>query len=143
MQIKSVFENEQSIPAKYTADGDNINPPLQIVDIPENAKSLVLVVDDPDASSGDWVHWVVFNIPISNAEISENSVPGTQGENSFRKLEYGGPSPPSGTHRYFFKVYALDSELELVEGVSKEEVETAMEGHVIESAELIGLYSRE
>ena len=102
-----------------------------------------MIVDDPDASAGTWVHWVMFNIPISNANIAENSVPGMQGTNSFRKLEYGGPSPPSGTHRYFFKAYALDNELELVEGVSKEEVESAMEGHVIESAELIGLYSRD
>jgi hypothetical protein len=112
-----------------------------IEDIPENTKRLALIVDDPDAPAGTWVHWVVFNIPKTDV-IEEGEVPGKQGINDFGKLQYGGPCPPSGTHRYFFKLYALDEKLDLKEGCHKKDLLKAMEGHIIEEAELIGLYQR-
>lgn len=136
-----VFENNGNIPAKYTCDGDDVNPPLDISDIPEGTQSIVLIVDDPDAPMGTWDHWVVWNIePVE--KIEENSVPGTQGLNDFRKNSYGGPCPPSGTHRYFFKVYALDTKLDLDTDSKKSDVERAMQGHILAKGELIGLYSR-
>ncbi|NIS37828.1 YbhB/YbcL family Raf kinase inhibitor-like protein [Candidatus Saccharibacteria bacterium] len=135
------FKHVEAIPQKFTCDGEDINPILLIADIPDKAKSLALVVDDPDAPAGTWVHWVVFNIPITE-RIEEDSVPGTQGINNFNKVNYGGPCPPSGTHRYFFHIYALDDELDLQEGVTKQELEAAMQGHMLDKAELIGLYSR-
>ena len=98
-------------------------------------------MDDPDAPSKTWVHWVLFDIPATN-RIAEGSIPGTQGVNDFRRENYGGPCPPSGTHRYFFKLYALDRKLGLKAGVTKKELEKAMEGHILERAEFIGLYSR-
>lgn len=133
------FGNNQIIPASFTCDGEDINPSLVIEDIPKEAKSLVLIVDDPDAPMGTWVHWVVYDIPVTN-RISQNSIPGKQGINDFRKKDYGGPCPPSGTHRYFFKIYALDTTLNLEEGISKEALEEAMQGHILDKAELIGLY---
>ncbi len=136
------FSHKEQIPSKFTCDGDDINPQLNIADIPANTRSLALIVDDPDAPSRTWVHWVVFNIPLIS-EIDEDSIPGSEGENDFGREDYGGPCPPSGTHRYFFKLYALDSELKLKEGCSKKDLEKAMEGHILEKAELIGLYSRE
>ena len=139
MKVKSVFNNNERIPEKYTCDSDNVNPPLEIISS-NNAKSFVLIVDDPDAPSGTWVHWVVFNIKTKN--IYENSVPGIQGKNDFGKSDYGGPCPPSVTHRYFFKVYALDNELNLKEGSNKSDVEKAMKGHIIDKTELIGKYSK-
>jgi len=142
MRIKSpVFENNKMIPADYTCDGRDINPALSLEEIPANAKSLTLIVDDPDAPGGMWVHWVVFDIPIT-PDIKENSIPGKQGNNDFRRKNYGGPCPPFGTHRYFFKIYALDKELGLNEGISKKDLENAMLGHVLSKAELIGLYKR-
>ncbi|MEK7534300.1 MAG: YbhB/YbcL family Raf kinase inhibitor-like protein [Patescibacteria group bacterium] len=141
----SAFEHNTKIPAKYTCDGDNINPPLEFVDVPKNAKSLVLIVDDPDAPSKIWVHWVVYNINPQTSEAKENSVPegGIEGVTDFGKPGYGGPCPPSGTHRYFFKLYALDSVLDLPQNVTKQMVEEKIEGHIVDQAELIGLYSRE
>ena len=100
-----------------------------------------MIVDDPDAPMGTWVHWIVYNIPIASS-ISENSAPGKLGKNSFNRGEYGGPCPPSGTHRYFFKIYALDCELKLEAGPKKEELEKAMQGHILAQAELIGLYMK-
>ena len=135
------FEHKGSIPVKYTCDGENINPPLIIEGIPEKAKSLVLIVDDPDAPMGTWVHWVVWNIPTINI-IEENNVPGVEGINDFNQHGYGGPCPPSGTHRYFFKVYALSTELDLNPSSTKKDVESAMEARIITKAELVGLYSR-
>lgn len=135
------FENNGMIPSKFTCDGEDVNPALDIADIPEETKSLVLIVDDPDAPMGTWVHWVVFNIPVTS-RVEEDSIPGKQGINDFRKKDYGGPCPPSGTHRYFFKLYALDVELDLEEGVSKEDVQNAMEAHILAQTELIGLYKR-
>jgi len=145
MKIESAqFSNNQMIPAHYTCQGDDINPPLVIGPVSGGVKTLALIVDDPDAPGGTWVHWVVFNIPPPNATltINEDSVPGKQGMNSWGKSKYGGPCPPSGTHRYFFKVYTLDSQLNLKEGSTKQQLEEAMKGHVIDQAELIGLYKK-
>ena len=136
------FKHNTSIPKKFTCQGDDINPALIIKGIPERAKSLALIMDDPDAPVGTWVHWVVFNIPLVPG-IDEGSVPGKQGVNSWGRNDYGGPCPPSGTHRYFFKLYALDTELNLDDGVSKKEVERAIEGHILEQVELIGLYKKQ
>lgn len=130
------------IPSKYTCDGANVNPPMDIQGIPENAKFLALIVDDPDAPAGTWVHWVVWNIPLTEF-IEENTVPGAEGLNNFQKHNYGGPCPPSGTHRYFFKVYALDALLNLPEETKKAGLEKAMSGHVLASGELMGLYKRQ
>lgn len=139
----SAFENEGNIPAEFTCDGEGISPPLTIGEVPENTKSLALISDDPDAPAGMWVHWVVFNIPPDTKEIPLGTEPqGVQGNTDFGRAGYGVPCPPSGTHRYFFKLYALDTELGLTEGSGKGEVEQAMEGHIIEKAELIGKYQR-
>jgi Raf kinase inhibitor-like YbhB/YbcL family protein len=137
----SAFKNNEYIPAKYTCEGEDINPELNISDIPEEAKSLALIMDDPDAPMGVWVHWVVFDI-APTASISEDSVPGKLGITNSGKNDYHGPCPPSGTHRYFFKVYALDTLLNLREGVSKGALEKAMQGHILAKAELVGLYKR-
>lgn len=134
------FGPNQMIPQKFTCKGANINPELLIADLPPETKSLVLIVDDPDAPAGTWVHWVIYDIPPV-ASIKENSAPGTQGINDFRKNAYGGPCPPSGTHRYFFKAYALDVKLNLPEGQSKAQIEKAIEGHILQKDELVGLFS--
>lgn len=135
------FQNGGIIPKKYTADGEDINPPLEIQGIPKEAKSLVLIVDDPDAPRGTWVHWIVWNIPVVEL-IRENNIPGVQGVNDFMQHNYGGPSPPSGTHRYFFKVYALDKKLDLPPTSRKRDLEAAMHGHILAMGELVGLYTR-
>ena len=139
-----VFENNGNIPSKYSCDGDNINPPLKIADIPENAKSLVLIVDDPDAPSKTWVHWVLWNIPGNTKTIDENKIPNdaVQGVNDFGKNNYGGPCPPSSTHRYFFKLYALNTFLEIPKSSTKQDIEKAMKNHIIAETKLIGKYSR-
>lgn len=145
MQISSpAFQNQQNIPAKYTCDGDDINPSLAFEEVPVDAQSLALIVDDPDAPAGTWTHWTVWNIDPATKEIAENSVAGgaIEGKTSFGRPGWGGPCPPSGTHRYFFKLYALDSVLELPAGADVKQLEAAMVGHIIESCELIGLYSR-
>lgn len=135
------FGNNAFIPKKYTCQGDDINPPLTISGAPRETKSFALIVDDPDAPGRTWVHWVVFDIPLTS-EIPENSIPGKQGINDFGKRNYGGPCPPSGTHRYFFKLYALKSILNIREGANKKELENAMQGHILEEAELVGLYEK-
>ncbi len=135
------FENEGMIPAKYTCDGENINPPLDIEHIPEEAQCLVLIVDDPDAPSGVWTHWIVWNIPVTH-HIKENHVHGTEGLNDFKQTRYGGPCPPSGTHRYFFKVYALDQILVLPSHTNKKGLEKEMSEHIIAFGELVGIYTR-
>jgi len=135
------FEHNQFIPRKFTCEGDDVNPALIIEDVPKEAKSLALIMDDPDASMGTWVHWVVFDIPVKN-RIEENSIPGKQGINNAGQKNYHGPCPPSGVHRYFFKLYALDTLLNLKEGISKGGLEKAMQGHILAEAELIGLYKR-
>lgn len=144
MLIRSVFNNKEKIPVRYTGDGEDINPLLEILGAPPNTKSFVLIVDDPDAPRGDWVHWIVFNIPSNIRKIEENSVPmgSILGLNDTKILKYHGPAPPYGIHRYFFKVYALDSLIDLAEGSLKKDVERAMASHIIEKAELIGVYGR-
>ncbi len=138
------FRHNETIPSKYTCDGENINPPLEISGVPKDAKSLVLIVDDPDAPSKTWTHWIVYNISPETKEIIENSTPGgTQGMNDFGKSEWGGPCPPSGTHRYFFKLYALNKTLDLPNNITKEQLEKAIEGAILDTAELIGVYKRQ
>lgn len=146
MKISSLaFEDNKAIPAKYTCDGENTNPPLVFSDVPKDVKSLVLIVDDPDAPGGMWVHWTVWNIASATREILENSVPegAQEGVTDFSKPGYGGPCPPSGTHRYFFKLYALDSTLDLEDTADKTDLEAAMASHIFASAELMGLYKRQ
>ncbi len=151
MQITSTaFENSQRIPRKYTCDGDNVNPPLEFRDVPDGTKSLVLIMDDPDIPDfvkqrnaiQVWVHWVVFNMAPTTSAIEEKEDPGMEGNGTGEIHGYQGPCPPDREHRYFFKLYALNDTLDLKEGSTKEQVEKAMEGHVIEKAELIGLYER-
>jgi Raf kinase inhibitor-like YbhB/YbcL family protein len=137
----AVFKADEMIPVKYTCDGANINPSLDIKGIPDETKCLAIIVDDPDASAGNWVHWLVWNIPVTH-HIKENHIPGTEGVNDFQKHHYGGPCPPSGTHRYFFKVYALDAILDLPPDTKKSQLEKAMSEHIIGFGELIGLYKR-
>ncbi len=138
----TAFKNGEPIPKKYTCDGEDINPPLTINGTPEQAKSLTLMVEDPDAPSGLWIHWVVWNIPATTNSILENSVPGIEGLNTSRHHSYGGPCPPSGTHRYFFKIQALDTKLDLRDSSTKKDVEKAVLGHVIAMGELMGIYTR-
>ncbi|MCO5381102.1 MAG: YbhB/YbcL family Raf kinase inhibitor-like protein [Methanosarcina barkeri] len=139
--FSSAFEANRTIPRKYTCDGKNLNPPLELEGIPEEAESLVLIIDDPDAPMKVFTHWIVWNIePV--AKIEEDSIPGVEGINDFRKIGYGGPCPSSGTHKYFFRVYALDRKLELKAGAGRKELESEMIGHIIAEGELIGKYSR-
>jgi Raf kinase inhibitor-like YbhB/YbcL family protein len=138
------FSHKGSIPARFTCDGQDISPPLQFGNVPKAAKSLALIMDDPDAPAGTWVHWVVWNIPPGIGEIRDGSVPEgmQQGLNSWNRNSYGGPCPPQGTHRYFFKVYALDSTLGLPLSTTKAGLEKAIKGHVLGSGELMGTYRR-
>jgi hypothetical protein len=150
MQITSVaFKDGEDIPQKYTCEGEDVSPPLKWSATPEETKTLTIICDDPDAPMGTWVHWVVFNIPGDIVGLPECIPPerkmdnGTiQGMNDFKKIGYGGPCPPSGTHRYFFKIYALDTELDLPFGVTKSHVMLSMEGHVLDEAHLMGTYRR-
>ena len=137
------FTHNGGIPSEYTCDGADLSPQLVISDVPANAKSLALVMDDPDAPVGTWDQWVVFNMPVSTEEIPKGTEPkGTAGKNSWGRTGYGGPCPPSGTHRYFFKLYALDATLNLPEGATKKDLERAMQGHIIAQAQLMGTYKR-
>lgn len=145
MKIESpAFKHNERIDSKYTCDGKNINPELLFPGVPSAAKSLVLIMDDPDAPMGTWVHWTLWNIDSKAIKIDENSVPknAVEGMTDFKKPGYGGPCPPSGVHRYFFKLYALDTKLSLTPKAKKAEIEKAMEKHILEKAELIGLYVR-
>jgi len=141
----SSFQENEEIPDKHTCRGENVNPLLNFSDVSEGTKSFVLIVDDPDASLGTWVHWVVWNIPAETRKIEENSVPqgALQGVNDFGDNKYGGPCPPFGTHRYIFKLYALDTMLDLDENSGKRDVEAAMQGHILAQTKLIGLSSKE
>jgi len=136
------FKDNDSIPIKYTCDGDNINPELQIGDIPRQASSLVLIVEDPDAPIGTWDHWIVWNIPTDISAIAEDSIPGIEGLNDFNQHHYGGPCPPSGKHRYFFKLFALDTKLNLDTSARKLELEKAMIGHIVAFGETMGIYAK-
>lgn len=144
MKIKSIFAEGGKIPQKYTCDGLNVNPILEFNDIPNGTKSLVLIIDDPDAPAKVWVHWVVWNISPATTKIEEDSFPSgaIQGINDFGENNYGGMCPPSGTHRYKFKIYALDTTLNLSPNSQKGDVERAMKNHILAQAVLTGLYSR-
>ncbi|HEX3083512.1 MAG TPA: YbhB/YbcL family Raf kinase inhibitor-like protein [Pyrinomonadaceae bacterium] len=147
--ISRAFTEGQPIPRQYSCDGINISPPLEWSGVPKPAKTLAIIADDPDAPAGTWVHWVVYNLPADTIGMVEN-LPSTedlkggglQGKNDFEKIGYGGPCPPSGTHRYLFKIYALDGDLPLKAGATKTEVEKAMSGHVLAQAQLMGTYHR-
>ncbi len=149
----SAFNHNGAIPSRYTCDGENISPPLSWSGVPENAKSLVLIVDDPDAPDPKapkttWVHWVLYNVPPAAAGIPEAVAPdalprGTQqGLNDWKRTDYGGPCPPIGRHRYFHKLYALDAALSGLDQPTKAQLEKAMQGHILAQAELIGTYQR-
>lgn len=144
MNIRSeAFSSGETIPSKYTCVGENINPPLAFSDVPAEAETLALIMDDPDAPMGTFVHWVVWNIPASVTAIAEHSSPhGIEGLNGAGKNSYAGPCPPSGEHRYFFKLYALDSELNLAPDTGKDGLEAAMQGHILAQAELMGKFSK-
>jgi len=140
------FAPGEAIPVKFTCDGEDISPPLRWDTPPDGARSLVLIMDDPDAPVGTWVHWVVFNLPPDapglpeNAELPKGS---GSGQNSWGRLGYGGPCPPRGTHRYFFKLYALDMRLNLPDGASKEQLLKVMGGRILAQGELMGTYSKQ
>ena len=139
----SAFHEGGNIPSKFTCDVSDTSPPLQIAGIPSNAKTLVLIADDPDAPGGLFTHWLVWNIPPQTTLIAEGSAPkGAQGANDFGKSGYRGPCPPSGTHRYSFKIFALDRELDLHSGAKRSQVDSAMKGHIIAQGELVGRYTR-
>jgi len=137
----TVFSHKGHIPSEYTCDGKDINPPLEVENIPEGTKSLALIMEDPDAPRGTFDHWLVWNISPNEA-IAEQTNPGISGINDFGKTGYGGPCPPSGVHRYFFKIYALDTKLELLTGVDKKTLLEAMNGHILSEGEIMGLYQR-
>lgn len=137
------FENHASIPEKYTCEGENLSPPLIFKETSAKAKSLALIVDDPDAPHGTFDHWIVWNIPIETQSLAEGAKVGVMGKNGFNVNTYKGPCPPPGKpHRYFFKLYALDVVLELAPGSSKKHLEDAMEGHIVDKATLVGTYQR-
>lgn len=146
MKIKTnAFENNGNIPAKYTCDAENISPGFTFYSVPVEARSLVLIVDDPDSPSKDFTHWILFNInPLING-FEENSIPNgaIEGLNDFGEPHYGGPCPGTGEHRYVFKIYALDKRLELEKGATKQEVLSALKGHIVEESQIIGLYKRQ
>lgn len=135
------FDEAGFIPAKYTCDGINISPPIDLDGIPKETKSLAIIVDDPDAPVASWTHWLVWNIPVTH-QLLEGVIHGIQGINDFQKNSYSGPCPPSSTHRYFFKVYALDAILDLPPTTKKIELERAMSTQIIGFGELMGMYSR-
>jgi Raf kinase inhibitor-like YbhB/YbcL family protein len=145
----AVFTAMDSIPSRYACDGADVSPPLSWRGVPAAAKSIALIVDDPDAPGGTWVHWVVYDLPPGSARLDEN-IPkidtlrggGKQGVTDFRRVGYNGPCPPGGTHRYFFKLYALDIMLNLPSGKAKKEIEKAMKGHIIANAVLVGTYTK-
>jgi Raf kinase inhibitor-like YbhB/YbcL family protein len=140
----TAFPDKGTIPVDYSCQGMDVSPPISITGIPLRARSLALIMDDPDASMGVWVHWVVYNIPSMTSSIAEGSAPdgAVVGRNSWGNNGYGGPCPPSGTHRYLFKLYALDTQLDLKSSATRSDVERAMTGHVMAQTTLVGLYKR-
>ena len=144
------FEDGGTIPSKYTCDGADVSPPLEWSNVPEDAKSFALICDDPDAPMGTWVHWVLYGLPADTTSLPEGvpadeAIGGValQGTNDFKRIGYGGPCPPPGKpHRYFFKLYALDTELDLKPGAKKKDLEKAMKGHVLAQGQLVGRYQR-
>jgi len=150
IKVKSeAFEEGGMIPKKYTCDGEDASPPISWTGVPEGTEALALICDDPDAPVGTWVHWVIFNIPPDTTGLSENIPPervlesgARQGRNDFGNIGYGGPCPPRGTHRYYFKLYALDKKVDLEPGATKDELLKAMEGHILAEGRLMGRYKR-
>ena len=145
LQVTSTaFGADAAIPALYSCKGENINPPLEIKGVPSSAKSLVLIVDDPDAPGGLFTHWIVWNIAPSTSGVAQKGVPdsGIEGTNDFGKKGYGGPCPPSGTHRYFFRVLALDQKLDLHAGAKRAALNKAMNGHIVAQGELVGRFGQ-
>ena len=147
--MSSAFNDGGEIPAKYTCDGEDVSPPFEFVDVPDTAGSLILMVIDPDATGGEWVHWLVWNIDPNEKEVPEGRIPkgGIQGQNSFTQsngpvFNYGGPCPPTGTHRYQFKLIAIDKMLEQNVESSKEDIIVQIDGHSIAESTLTGIYSR-
>jgi Raf kinase inhibitor-like YbhB/YbcL family protein len=139
----SAFSEGAAIPPKFTCDGEDTSPPLKIEGVPPAARTLVLVVDDPDAPTGLFTHWMVWNIDPKTSSVGAGSAPaGTQGKNDFGKTAYGGPCPPSGTHRYYFKIFALDQQLNLSAGAGRKQLDAAMKGHVIGQGQLMGRYTK-
>jgi Raf kinase inhibitor-like YbhB/YbcL family protein len=143
----TAFSEGAPIPSDYTCDGADISPPLAWSEVPSGTQSLALIVDDPDAPRGTWVHWVLYNVPATVTELPPNvplerSLPNgaKQGRNDFGKIGYGGPCPPRGTHRYYFKLYALDTQLALDAGATKQELLDAMAGHILAEGQLMGTY---
>lgn len=140
------FNHAELIPSKYTCDGEDIAPPLAWNGVPANTKSLVLIVDDPDAPNGVWDHWLLFNIPPSAQSLVEGAYPlppgAEEGANSWGRRGYGGPCPPDKMHRYLFKLYALDTPLDLLNGAKKSQIEAAMKNHILAQTELLGKYER-
>ncbi|MDO8525795.1 MAG: YbhB/YbcL family Raf kinase inhibitor-like protein, partial [Candidatus Omnitrophota bacterium] len=146
----SAFKDGGMIPAKYTCDGDDLSPDIAWSGLPSGAKSVALISDDPDAPRGTWVHWVIYNIPPELKGLNEGVEPdkvldngALQGMNDSRQTGYGGPCPPAGVHRYFFKVYALDTKLSLGPGATKKDLEGAMRGHILAEGQLMGRYKRD
>lgn len=150
LELRSeAFDDGSEIPAEYTCDGENVSPALAWSGAPDATESFVLIMDDPDAPGGTFVHWIAYDLPASTTELSRDVPPetvlppgGVHGENSWGRLGYGGPCPPDGTHRYVFKLYALDTSLRLAPGAGKRAVLDAMEGHVVADARLVGEYTR-
>jgi len=148
--FSTAFKNGAEIPSRYTGDGRDVSPPLKWENLPEGTESLALICDDPDAPVGTWVHWVIYGIPPDTKELPEAVPPkkvlksgAKQGLNDFRRIGYGGPAPPPGRpHRYFFKLYALDTELDLKPGATKKDLLRAMEGHILAQGQLMGTYKR-
>jgi Raf kinase inhibitor-like YbhB/YbcL family protein len=150
-QISSTaFSNGETIPKKFTCDGPDVSPQLSWKEAPAAARSFALIMDDPDAPAGTWVHWVLYNLPANTSQLPEGlekqeqlATGALQGRNDFRKIGYGGPCPPPGTpHRYYFKLYALDTKLNLKAGATKADLERSMKGHILGEAELMGRYGR-
>ena len=148
--MSAAFEDGAAIPVQYTCDGADISPPLEWGDPPPNTASFALVMDDPDAPIGTWVHWVIYDLPAEARSLPEGvagepdlASGGVQGKNSWPKTGYGGPCPPSGAHRYFFKLYALDAVLGAGPGLSKEQLLQEMEGHVLAQTQLVGTYAHQ
>ncbi len=139
----AAFEEGEMIPKRYTCDGKDINPPITIKGVPEEAETLLLIVDDPDAPMGTWTHWVVWNIPAEpEVFIPEDTIPGIRGENDFDRVGYGGPCPPDGIHRYFFRAYAVSKQIPFPEGKPRQDIEEWMRDYLVAKGELMGKYKK-
>jgi len=138
----TAFTDQASLPAQYTCDGEDVSPPLAWSDVPEKTQSFVLIVDDPDTAHGTWNHWLLYDIPADVRKIDEHRSAGIEGTTSMKTVGYHGACPPNGVHRYFFKLFALDTLLHILPAANKVQIEKAMEGHIMGQAELMGKYQR-